>query len=182
MKRIYKNIRISTIHNKFRSRTTKSYVTSKRWYPAKGRLFLKCRCTSIIYKRGRRYKFVTTDYSSFEYNNIGNHKKLALYVAMYRAQYSHVKKGGKSNPEIKVLDYVIKYPTFYDKKTKVSKYFLKHDKGVNIVLENKDYKIGGSNFVEDSRMLDGHYSKTREQIAEISEEFEGFSQGKEGGV
>ena len=183
MKKLYKNIEVSTIHHKFRSRTTKSFVSSKRWYSAKGRLFLKCRCTSIIYRRRRRYEFSTTDYSSVEYNNIGNHKKLVLYIALGRAQYSHVKKGGKSNPKIRVLDYIIKYPTFYDKKKGVGKYQLKNRQGFNIVYENKYFKEGGLGFIEESRIPDGHYKTIHNQINNITNEFMGFqehTQGREG--
>lgn len=142
------NIPFDKSSNRFRSASYKSAYWSKRWFPSKGRIFAVVECTSFIRRSGSRKSrpFVTREKVSTDYENVYNHKKIVFMKLFTMAEWAHVHHGGKSNPVMRIVDYIIRYPTFYNKKLRIAKVSFKRDKGRVFVFKNRDFVTGGVKF------------------------------------
>lgn len=174
-------IDIPMAYGKFRVVTTKKYITRRQWFNTKGRLYMKCLCYNGFVstsKFGGRKKIIgkrTINIVSAEYPNISRHKRLVQYLCYNRASYSHLQKGGKSNPIIEVMDWIIKYPSMYSDVKKVpylSFKTVRDRKGVrNVVYKNMLYNQGSVRFMT---YAESDYVKPVDTFAMFSKDFSSF--------
>jgi len=180
-----KNIDVPLRNGSFKPVRMKNYITTRQWFNTKGRLFLKCLCYNVFSKsntRGGRKLFKgkkTINYVSAEHPNISKHRKLVKYLCFNRASYEHIQKGGKSSPIIEVLDWIVKYQTFYNDKVGVPLFNFRTRVKVgrskvarNVVFENTLYNKGSVRFKPKSY---SEYSTIAQNDLELKSAFNEFA-------
>lgn len=153
--KLSQHIDIPMSNGKFRVLTKKEYITRRQWFDAKGRLYIKC-IVYNVFRKGKKIWTTKDKWSkepiivSAEYPHITKHKKKVLKLCYNRASYEHIRRGGKSDGIIEVLDWIIKYPTFYNPKSKVSYFRFKQGTlksgDTNKVYKNVLYNKGKARF------------------------------------
>lgn len=136
---------------RFIPRRYKSYITTKQWLSIKGKVFAIVRCTSYSSDSKGRLKVYkrTIEKVAHSYENLAKYKKAVLNTLSTMAQVSHQRHGGKSNCITFFIDYIIKYPTYYNKSKGVSRYRFERLKDKFVVYKNVGYDEGKERYEKD---------------------------------